>query len=143
MRFASFETTLTSKKEHFEINGSYNKKSSHFLCIFSLKCQISLRLNLRNDMTWKALFNLPKSTFFFLELIPGSAQNPILCTRFVTIRFFSVKLISRKKSCPMYDLPMGSSWPNTIDHGTKASSERLGQKGIKNRVDAGITVGKQ
>ena len=41
----------------------------------------------------------------------------------------------------MFYLPMRSCWSNTIDHSTKASSERLGQESIQNGVDAGVTIG--
>ena len=43
----------------------------------------------------------------------------------------------------MFYLPMRSCWSNTIDHSTKASSERLGQESIQNGVDAGVTIGEQ
>ena len=71
------------------------------------------------------------------------------CNLFLSYSFMAQILIPhaylplRILPCPMYDLPMGSSWPNTIDHGTKASSERLRQEGIENGVDARITVGEQ
>ena len=41
----------------------------------------------------------------------------------------------------MFYLPMRSCWSNTIDHSTKASSERLGQESIQNGVDTGVTIG--